>query len=73
MPISSHSLPLSIEEPHQSRQRELTPRRRSPIRTSESWELTDFKRKSKIKERSGVKVKDFGLCNPKPFPPGDEV
>jgi hypothetical protein len=52
-PISSHSLPFSIEEPHQSRQRELTPRRRSLIRTSDSWELTEFPRKSKVKERSG--------------------
>ena len=52
-PILSHSLPLSIEGPHQSRQRELTPRRRSPMRTSERWELTEFQRKSKVKERSG--------------------
>jgi len=51
--ISSHSLPLSIHEPHQSRQRELTSSRHSPTRTSESWELTEFQRKSKTKERGG--------------------
>jgi hypothetical protein len=56
-PISPHSLPLSIQEPHQSRQRELTPRQRSHIRTSESWELTEFQRKCKVKERTGERQK----------------
>jgi hypothetical protein len=52
-PISSHSLSLPIGEPPQSRHRELTPRRRSPSRISESWELAEFQRKSKVKERNG--------------------
>ena len=53
-PLSSRSLPLSIQEPPQSRQREMISRRRSPSRVSETWELTEFQtQKSKMKERNG--------------------
>jgi hypothetical protein len=52
-PVSSHSLSVSMQETPQSRQRELTPRLRSPSQVSENWKLTEFPRKSKVKERSG--------------------
>jgi hypothetical protein len=52
-PVSSRSLPLSIQEPHQSCVRELTPRQRSPSRISESLEITEFQGKSKLRERKG--------------------
>jgi hypothetical protein len=52
-PISTRSLPLPIQEPPQSRIREVSVRRRSPVRLSEGWELTEFQRPLKNKERKG--------------------
>ena len=52
-PVSSHSLPLAIREPSQSRLRDSTSRRRSPSRLAESWELVEFQKNPRIKERKG--------------------
>ena len=70
-PISSRSLPLPIQEPLQSRQRELTSRRPSPSRVSGSLEVTDFQRKSKVKESNGGDTdSDYGI---QIFFPGEGV
>ena len=52
-PISTRSLPLPIQEPPQALYREMIARRRSPARTSESWELMEFRKQTKTKERKG--------------------
>jgi len=52
-PVSSHSLPLPIQELSQSQLRESTSRRLSPSRLAESRELTEFQRIPKVKERKG--------------------
>ena len=50
-PVSTRSLPLPIHEPHQSRYREISARRRSPARLSENLELVEFQKQSKTAER----------------------
>jgi hypothetical protein len=52
-PVYSHSLPLAIKEPSQSRLRDSTSRRRSPSRLTESWELVEFQKNPRMKERKG--------------------
>ena len=52
-PVSTRSLPLPIQEPPQALYREMSARRRSPARTSESSELMEFRKQPKIKERQG--------------------
>jgi hypothetical protein len=51
-PASSHSLPVAIREPSQSRLRDSTPRRRSPSRVTENWELVEFQMNPRM-ERKG--------------------
>jgi hypothetical protein len=52
-PVSTRSLPLPIQEHHASRYRELSTRRRSAARSSESLELVEFQKQSKAVERRG--------------------
>jgi len=52
-PVSTRSLPLPIQEPHQSRYREISARRWSPARLSENLELVELQRNPKMVERKG--------------------
>jgi len=52
-PVSTRSLPLPMHEPHQSRYREISARRRSPARLSDNLELVEFQRQAKTAERKG--------------------
>ena len=52
-PVSTRSLPLPIQETPQARYREMSARRRSPARLSESLELMEFQTQPKTKERKG--------------------
>jgi hypothetical protein len=52
-PISTRSLTLPIQEPPQSRGREVNVRHRSPVRLSEGWELMELPRTLKTKDRKG--------------------
>jgi len=52
-PVSTRSLPLPIQEPPQALYREMSARRRSPARPSESWELMEFQKRPKTTERKG--------------------
>lgn len=71
-PVSIRSLPLSLQELHQSWLKESTSRRRSLSRLRESWELTEVQREPKSKRKKRRKV-NFRIVKSKSFSLGEGV